>query len=154
MSTKQNKTNDVWHSHRHTWKNKTYASFERVQIQIHIQLFYAKIPIFVLFVINTHTHTNIHAYIHRRAHALCFCSYFFFLIQFRFISCLIFISASVLIQINIVLYVHYISACDLRTKSNTSCHSTPQHSSSDSEQPCDLRLFTPTTCLRELAVRP
>lgn len=58
-----------------------------------------------------------------------------------------------LIQINIVLYVHYISACDLRTKSNTSSHSTPQHSSSDSEQPCDLRLFTPTTCLRELAVR-
>ncbi|XP_031629856.1 longitudinals lacking protein-like isoform X10 [Contarinia nasturtii] len=43
-------------------------------------------------------------------------------------------------------------ACDLRTKSNTSCHSTPQHSSSDSEQPCDLRLFTPTTCLRELAL--
>lgn len=56
-------------------------------------------------------------------------------------------------QINIVLYIRYISACDLRTKSNTSCHSTPQHSSSDSEQPCDLRLFTPTTCLRELAVR-
>lgn len=44
-----------------------------------------------------------------------------------------------------------ISACDLRTKSNTSCHSSPQHSSSDSEQPCDLRLFTPTTCLRELS---
>lgn len=98
--------------------------------------------------LHTHIHANI--YIHRRAHALCFCSYFS---NFVFYSVLFLLVLLFLIQINIVLYVHYISACDLRTKSNTSCHSTPQHSSSDSEQPCDLRLFTPTTCLRELAVR-
>lgn len=40
-----------------------------------------------------------------------------------------------------------ISACDLRT-SHTSCESSP---SPDYDEPCDLRLLTPATCLRELS---